>query len=94
MVSPGELLYVPPYTFHQVDTLPAQNEEGKNSEDSISISMTSWSHNKTLYGFLDELYGMPLVTDNVKTWEGKVYTMRALMDLLVTRLHGQGRSTV
>ncbi len=143
VVSPGELLYVPPYTFHEVytldpssdatlliDTLAAQTRarlpgqrggsaagEGQKSAstpttsaddggggghgdgdsdsdgggdvdgdsngdgdgdvdgdsdgdgdvdgDGVSISLTTWSHNVTLYGFLGELYGMPLVTDKV-----------------------------
>ena len=85
-VAPGELLYVPPYTFHQVDSIQSP------ADDNVAISLTSWSHNRTLYGFLSELYGMPLISDKMESWEGKLYALRALIDLLITKLQGPDSS--
>ena len=48
VVAPGELLYVPPYTFHQVDTLSDDSADGALG-GGVAISMTSWSHNTTLF---------------------------------------------
>lgn len=43
-VGPGDLLYVPPYTWHYVETLTS------------SVSLSTWSHDYRLYNHMNSIY--------------------------------------
>lgn len=45
IVEPGDILYVPPYTWHYVETL------------SPSISLSTWSHDNHMYDHMNAIYG-------------------------------------
>lgn len=44
VVEPGDVLYVPPYTWHYVETL------------SPSVSLSTWSHDYDLYSHMNAIY--------------------------------------
>ena len=44
LVGPGDILYVPPYTWHYVETL------------SPSVSLSTWSHDYDLYSHMNAIY--------------------------------------
>ena len=44
VLGPGDVLFVPPYTWHYVETL------------SSSVSLSTWSHDYTLYDHMNSIY--------------------------------------
>ncbi len=44
-LGPGDVLFIPPYTWHYVETLTA------------SVSLSTWSHDYHMYGHMNAIYG-------------------------------------
>jgi Cupin-like domain len=77
-VQPGDILYVPQYWWHQVRTLTP------------SVSLSTWSHDMTVYDHMGTLYNYDHKFDTITNSTGKMYAVRTYIDLLVQRLVGTG----
>ena len=58
-VRPGEVLFIPPYTWHYVETL------------SPSVSLSTWSHDYQLYDHMNSIYGHDHKFDLLQNTTGK-----------------------
>ena len=59
-LGPGDMLYVPPYTWHYVETL------------SPSVSLSTWSHDYSLYDHMNSIYRHDHNFDLLQNKKGKV----------------------
>ena len=59
-LEPGDILYVPPYTWHYVETL-----------DEPSVSMSTWSHDYELYDHMNAVYRHDHKFDLIQSQEGR-----------------------
>lgn len=76
-LHPGDLLYVPPLTFHRVV-----------AEDA-SVSLSTWSHDHALYRKMFMVYRRSQQHDELGHPEGKKYALRLYLDLLVHEVYGK-----
>ena len=58
-LEPGDALYIPPYTWHYVETL-----------DEPSVSMSTWSHDYALYDHMNAVYRHDHKFDLIQSQEG------------------------
>ena len=61
VVEPGDVLYVPPYTWHYVETL------------SPSVSLSTWSHDYDLYDHMNAIYRHDHKFDLIKDPRGRCF---------------------
>ena len=59
-LGPGDMLYVPPYTWHYVETL------------SPSVSLSTWSHDYNLYDHMNAIYRHDHKFDLLQNQRGKL----------------------
>ena len=59
VLGPGDVLFVPPYTWHYVETL------------SPSVSLSTWSHDYDLYSHMNAIYKHDHKFDLIKDPQGK-----------------------
>ena len=59
VVQPGDVLYIPPYTWHYVETL------------SPSVSLSTWSHDYHMYSHMNAIYGHDHKFDLLQNSTGK-----------------------
>lgn len=75
-LGPGDVLYVPPMTYHYVETLSA------------SVSLSTWSHDMHLYRRMRTIYRHDHKFDMLKSRLGRVYALRLFVDMLIHRVVG------
>eukprot|EP00939_MAST-03C_sp_MAST-3C-sp1_P000386 g386.t1 len=95
-VEPGDVLYIPALTFHNVETLDAATEghdDGGSETHSYAISVSSWTHNMTTYDIMDGIYGIELVVDRIKSVAGRAAALRMYLDVLTYELVAHGSSS-
>ena len=63
VVEPGDVLYVPPYTWHYVETLTP------------SVSLSTWSHDYSLYDHMNAIYKHDHKFDLIKSPRGIIIIM-------------------
>ena len=80
-VGPGEVLYIPPYTWHYVETL------------SPSVSLSTWSHDYHVYHHMNAIYGHDHKFDLIASPRGQLFTLRLYLDLLIQDLYGFNETT-
>ena len=61
VVGPGDVLFVPPYTWHYVETLSA------------SVSLSTWSHDYDLYDHMNAIYKHDHKFDLIKDPRGMMF---------------------
>ena len=81
-LGPGDMLFVPPYTWHYVETL------------SPSVSLSTWSHDYRMYYHMNAVYGHDHKFDLIGSRKGQMYTLRLFLDMLVQDLYGFNETTV
>lgn len=79
-LAPGDVLYVPPFTFHHVETL------------SPSASLSTWSHDMRVYEHMTALYKHEHKFDMLASHDGKRFALRLFLDLLLDKLYGRNAS--
>ena len=78
-VGPGDVLYVPPYTWHSVETLTP------------SISLSSWSDYGNVRTLMTHLYrAQPHEFDSLARRRGRLFALRVYVHALLHGLHGHG----
>lgn len=77
-LSPGDILYIPPYWFHHVLSLTS------------SVSITSWSLDSRHYERMDGVYRYEGKYLRLKSALARLYSLRMYLDLLVQNMYGQG----
>lgn len=80
-VGPGDLLFIPPYTWHYVETL------------SPSVSLSTWSHDYHMYYHMNSVYGHDHKFDLIASPKGQMYTLRLYLDMLIQNLYGFNETT-
>jgi hypothetical protein len=75
VLEPGDLLYVPPLWWHNVESLTE------------SVSLSTWSHS-AVYTTAHTVYGFMLRLDDIHNPRGRFYALRAFADMLVRRFEG------
>ena len=106
IVKPGDILYIPPYTWHYVETL------------SSSISLSTWSHDYHMYDHMNAIYGHDHKFDLIQSKKGtypimyynsyyyycyycyyycyllgQMFALRMYLDLLIQDLYGYKETT-
>eukprot|EP01137_Pigoraptor_chileana_P020829 Opistho-2@83718 len=80
-LRPGDVLYVPPYTWHHVESL------------TTSISLSTWSHDMKLYENMKSVYRYDHNFDSaINNPMGKVFALRLYLDLMIHELFGPSQS--
>jgi hypothetical protein len=79
-LAPGDVLYVPPYHFHTVETIDA------------SVSLTTWSHDAEVYGHMAAVYDSQLTFDKLADPRGRVFALRLFVDMLAYEVVGYNRT--
>jgi hypothetical protein len=80
-LEPGESLYIPPYTWHYVETL------------SPSVSLSTWSHDYHMYYHMNTIYGHDHKFDLINSTRGQMFALRLYLDLLIQDLQGFNYTT-
>lgn len=76
-LGPGDVLYVPPYTWHSVLSLTP------------SISLSSWSDNANARMLMQHLYrAQPHEFDTLRRRRGRMFALRAYLETLLSGLYG------
>jgi len=75
VVGPGDLLYVPPYTWHHVQTLEP------------SLSLTTLSYRYGLLDHMHSVYGLRTVVQQLGSLQGKVFGLRFYLEVLIGKLY-------
>eukprot|EP00050_Salpingoeca_kvevrii_P001405 m.169113 g.169113 ORF g.169113 m.169113 type:complete len:260 (-) comp10362_c4_seq1:1569-2348(-) len=75
-LNPGDLLYLPPYVWHHIQTLEA------------SLSLSSLSHDDTTRNIMTEIYNLDHKFDIIENHKGQMFALRLFIDLLVHELVG------
>ena len=73
-LGPGDMLYVPPYTWHYVETL------------SPSVSLSTWSHDYNLYDHMNAIYKHDHKFDLLKSKKGKFLNVHFTISLRIFTL--------
>lgn len=79
-VGPGDVLYLPPFWWHTVETL------------SPSASLSTLSRYHLLYNRMRGLYRMNYHFDKLAHYKARVYSLRAFLLILIRRMRPQPRS--
>lgn len=77
-LEPGDLLYIPPYWWHRVETL------------SSSASVSSWSTFSAVESNMSALYGLSHQFDSLVEERGRVFALRLYLDMIVEKLYSDG----
>jgi len=83
VLEPGDVLYVPALTFHNVETL----------SDGLTWSVSTWTHNMTLYHTMQAIYEINVMPDKLKSLEGRVFALRLFLDVLLYEIVGNDVSS-
>ncbi|KJE90613.1 hypothetical protein CAOG_001898 [Capsaspora owczarzaki ATCC 30864] len=75
-LEPGDLILIPPYTWHHVESLSA------------SVSLSTWSHDFAVYDNMHAVYRHDHMFDLLKNPRGKIYALRLYIELLVDEVYG------
>lgn len=81
---PGDLLYVPPYTWHRVIS------------NTRSISLSTYSHDYSVYDHMNSVYRHDHKFDLLSNKTGQMYVLRLYLDLMIQELvgsHGNDQTT-
>ena len=76
-VHAGDVLYIPPYVWHRVETLSP-----------VSLSLSTLSHDDATRGAMDAIYRMDHKFDRLRHHQGRVFALRVYIDLLVHDMVG------
>lgn len=86
-LEPGDALYIPPYTWHYVETL-----------DEPSVSMSTWSHDYALYDHMNAVYRHDHKFDLIQSQEGRAGggapRTQCSLALILSVLHAAPNATV
>lgn len=74
---------VPALTFHNVETL----------SDGLTWSVSTWTHNMTLYHTMQAIYEINVMPDKLKSLEGRVFALRLFLDVLLYEIVGNDVSS-
>lgn len=77
-LEPGDLLYVPPYYWHHVETLTTP-----------SVSLSTLSHDDSTRNAMSVIYKMDHKFDRLAEKRGQMFALRLYLDLLVHEVVGQ-----
>ena len=77
------LTQVPALTFHNVETL----------SDGLTWSVSTWTHNMTLYHTMQAIYEINVMPDKLKSLEGRVFALRLFLDVLLYEIVGNDVSS-
>lgn len=80
-VHPGDVLYIPPYTWHQVETVTP------------SISLSVWSHDTQTVKLMESIYRHDHKFDLLEDPIGRRYALRLYLDLIIYDLYGVNQTT-
>ena len=80
-LHPGDLLYVPPYTWHRVVST------------THSISLSTYSHDYTVYDHMNAVYRHDHKFDLLSNKTGQTYVLRLYIDLMIHELFGNDQTT-
>ena len=83
-VSPGDLLFVPPFWWHTVET----------TGSSPSLSLSTLSRWPQLYIHLNAIYSHEFFFDKLHHYRSRLYALRAFLSLLLRRADGDASGTV
>jgi len=75
-VGPGDVLYIPPYTWHRVETLAP------------SISLALLSHETEVRDAMDTIYKLDHSFDKLQDSAGRRFALRLFLDVMVHELVG------
>lgn len=81
VLDPGMVLFVPPYTWHYVETL------------SPSVSLSTWSHDYFLYDHMNAIYRHDHQFDMIKRLKGQMFALRLYLDMMIHDLYGFNQTT-
>eukprot|EP00040_Diaphanoeca_grandis_P009014 m.47250 g.47250 ORF g.47250 m.47250 type:complete len:796 (-) comp20448_c1_seq1:160-2547(-) len=76
-VGPGDALYIPPYTWHNVETLEP------------SLSLSTLSHDDTVRKGMKFVYSMDHKFDLVVHPMGKIFALRLYLDMMIKHIYGE-----
>jgi hypothetical protein len=76
-LGPGDMLYVPPYYWHQVETLTTP-----------SISLSTLSHDDSTRDAMSLIYKMDHKFDRLAKPRGQMFSLRLYLDLLLHEIFG------
>eukprot|EP00035_Acanthoeca_spectabilis_P012602 m.227614 g.227614 ORF g.227614 m.227614 type:complete len:757 (+) comp15663_c0_seq1:210-2480(+) len=76
-VAPGDVLYIPPYVWHSVETLTP------------SVSLATLSHDNEVRNAMEMIYRHDFKSDMLVNRTGKVAALRLLLDLTVGMLYSR-----
>jgi hypothetical protein len=77
ILNPGDVLFIPPYVWHEVDTLSAH-----------SASLSSWSKFHETEDAMNIVYKHNHKFDQLANARARLYALRMFLELLVERVHG------
>lgn len=80
-LQPGDILYVPPYTWHHVVSTTQ------------SISLSTYSHDYSVYDHMNSVYRHDHKFDLLGNRTGQMYALRLYLDLMVHELVGNHQTT-
>lgn len=80
-VGPGDVLYIPPYTWHQVETVTP------------SVSLSIWSHDVGTVELMERVYLHDHKFDLLGSTRGRTFALRLYIDLMVHELYGANQTT-
>ncbi|KAI6656921.1 hypothetical protein LOD99_16223 [Oopsacas minuta] len=79
-LEPGDLLFIPGYTWHYVESLTP------------SISLSTWSHDYQLRAHMDAVYKYDHKFDLLHHKQGRIAALRLYIDMLINKMVGVGRT--
>ncbi|XP_065179869.1 uncharacterized protein LOC135810308 [Sycon ciliatum] len=79
-LSPGDLLYVPPYVWHHVVS------------ETRSISVSTYSHDQLVRKHMNAIYKHDHKFDLLAKQRGKMFVLRMFLDIMVHNLYGKGET--
>jgi hypothetical protein len=80
-VGPGDLLYIPPYVWHRVETL-----------SNVSVSLSTLSHDEALRASMEHIYKMDHKFDRLASPRGQLFALRLYVDMIVNEMVGYRRT--
>ena len=81
-VGPGDVLYIPPYVWHHVETVTP------------SVSMSVWSRDGPTVDLMEKIYRHDHKFDLLADPQGRLYALRLHIDLMIYEMYGANQTTV